>query len=593
MAATKLSLYNNALYILGERRLANEFEDNEPRYVLDEITNLEAYGVCLELVKPRFAVRSAKLASPTTSSVHGLDQVYSFPADYISTLGEEGVHGANASFFSDEDLEDPVDRYIIEGRTVATDVATNLYLRYVSNASSLSEWTPMFGKLVAAYLAKEAASRINPNRIEYAETAFQNALAVCIQYESVKENPIIPQKQAAALSATELEIYNMVAHELGRAEFRSTGDESGLRVAIDSVYDLVRDSALSIVKPRFATLTAQLTGGAASGVHGFDNVFPKPVGMVDIVSLWGDEDLSQPVERWFLEDNDIVVDSYTTAYLRYISNAATTEEFSPNFKQALACMLAQRLSPRFSPDTQRVVEERADKAVQVAIQIEGFKEPVRRPIPTTRVLDAEYLDIYNKALQIMKLPRLIDVNDESERRVALDYALDQGAVETVFELISWGFAYERAELDEDGIYSVGGVLPDFGFNYRFDVPADMVRIDKISANEDFNHPIEYIREGAYFYAYVNKLYVNFVSNDQVTTPNSWPRYLRNLVAAELARSCLDLPGVDLVHVENKYQEYKDEAYNTDAQRNPPQVISSGSWVTSRYDARDRRRNETP
>jgi hypothetical protein len=576
MATSKLLIYNNALALLGERRLSNLYEDREPRYVLDETYNLELVNHCLEVAKPRFAVSSVKLASPAASSVHGLDSVYTLPADFISTLSDPGVHGSNGSFFADEDFQNPVDRYVLEGRTVATDIATNLWMRYITSGRSLVLWTPTFSRLVSAYLAKEIASRLNPSRIEVAEAAYEKALGIALSLEGVKENPILPQAAAASLSADQLEIYNATAALLGAAEFRHVDDGSALRLAIDSVYALAEEDLLETIKPKFATRVAALTGGAPSAVHGYDNVFSLPADFHNIVELWADEDLQVPITRFFIENTDIVVDGFSTAYLRYIIGTTAESAWSTSFKKAMAAYLAYELAPRFAPEKSGDLGQIAERRTGQAIVIEGGKEPSVRPLLSTYTLDNTTRQLYNKALQLLKLPPITSNTDESDRKVALDYAMNQKAVETVFELVSWGFLYKTVKLSNDD-----AVDPEFAYDYAFAVPSDMIRIDKISGDEYFRFPAEYLREGDYFFADTDEIYVRYLSNEQVTTPTTWPTYVFNLVAAELARGCGALPGADLQNAEYKYEEYKSEAYSTDAQRNPPEVISSGSWTRSR------------
>jgi hypothetical protein len=222
-----------------------------------------------------------------------------------------------------------------------------------------------------------------------------------------------------------------------------------------------------------------------------------------------------------------------------------------------------------------------------AIAIEGIKESVARPLPTLFNLDAEYFNLYNKALEIMELPPISSIDDESERRVKLDYAMGTKAVETVFELISWGFLYKTVKLEKDAVAD-----RSFGHRYTFTVPADMIRIDKISADEYFRYPLDYARELEEFFADVTEFYLQYLSDQQVGTPATWPVYIFNLVAAELAKRCSGLPGANREQAFVRYDEYKNEAYSTDAQRNPPQVISDGSWVQSRG-VGQRQRNERP
>ena len=78
MAVDKEALYNNALLLIGQRRLLNITEDREPRYLLDDAYDLGAIEYCLEVVKPVFSRKTATLNSTTPSTEHDLDNVYTF-----------------------------------------------------------------------------------------------------------------------------------------------------------------------------------------------------------------------------------------------------------------------------------------------------------------------------------------------------------------------------------------------------------------------------------------------------------------------------------------------------------------------------------
>ena len=54
----KLSIYNGALNILGERKLASETENREPRYQLDDIWDNDMVDRCLQMGQWNFAARS-------------------------------------------------------------------------------------------------------------------------------------------------------------------------------------------------------------------------------------------------------------------------------------------------------------------------------------------------------------------------------------------------------------------------------------------------------------------------------------------------------------------------------------------------------
>jgi hypothetical protein len=159
----------------------------------------------------------------------------------------------------------------------------------------------MFGRLVSAYLARECASRINPSRIEILSSHYDQILNQVIASESVKENQFIVQKASAALTADQLAVYNLVAPALGQMELRGINDDSALRLAIDSVYAISESACLEAIRPKFASRVAALTGGSPSAVHGVDNVFTLPTGFETILSLWADDELTQPIHRFFLE----------------------------------------------------------------------------------------------------------------------------------------------------------------------------------------------------------------------------------------------------------------------------------------------------
>ena len=57
MAVTKESLYNDTAILLGERRLASTSEAIELRYDLDSLYDGGAVDYCLEIVKPKYALK--------------------------------------------------------------------------------------------------------------------------------------------------------------------------------------------------------------------------------------------------------------------------------------------------------------------------------------------------------------------------------------------------------------------------------------------------------------------------------------------------------------------------------------------------------
>ena len=573
LSADQIIVYNKAAAALGVTEIRFGSDESEFRHAVDSVYD-QAERVALELVQPRFAARTVALSSGGVHAEHDLDNVFALPADYQRIVG----------LWADIELQNEIRRYIIEDTNIAIDGYDPAYLRYISNDSDEVDWTATFKDVVAACIARDLAPRFKPDASQALDAELTAKIAVASSIEGVKEVPRLPQA-STSLSATALQVYNIAAAAVSQPELRFAADESELRHALDSLYENSTNFLLEQIRPRFATRVVELTGPATSTVHGFDNVFTLPADFKNFVGLWSDDLLDEPVERYFIEDDDIAVAHHATVYLRYVSTATAETEWMPSFIQALGMYLASQVAPRFKPEESSRANARFETAMQASIAVDGIKE-ASRPLAATRTLTTVYRSLYNKALEILKLPPIISNDDESARKVALDYAIDNEAVETVLELISWGFARKSVKLEADDV-----VEPAWGLQNAFEVPSDMLRIDAISGDEYFRYPATYMRQDDYFFCDCEDVYVSYVSSDHATALSSWPAYFTNLVAAELAKRIADKDN--LILAMTKYDEYKSEAYSTDAQRNPPQLITSGSWTESRFSGyptrRDRRR----
>lgn len=149
MAATQLGLYNEALRLIGERRLASLTENREPRRVLDDIWNAEAREYCLEQGMWNFAMRAVTIEKSTTVPAFGYLNAFDKPNDHIRTAGVA----------EDEYFNVPLVRMVEEVGFWFADIDP-IYVRYISKSESygfdLTRWPATFTKYVAAYLASEA-----------------------------------------------------------------------------------------------------------------------------------------------------------------------------------------------------------------------------------------------------------------------------------------------------------------------------------------------------------------------------------------------------------------------------------------------------
>ena len=188
MATTKLALYNKALRHLGERKLASLSESREPRRVLDDIWDGEAIRYVLDQGLWRFAKRSIEIeyAASITPSF-GYSRAFSLPTDWVRPI----------EICVDEYFNAPLDYYSIEAGYIYADHDT-LYFAYVSDdtdyGSNYELWPPTFTEWVGYWLAMQAASRLNPDKLEelvsLEQRARRDAQATDAMSSPTKDKPV-------------------------------------------------------------------------------------------------------------------------------------------------------------------------------------------------------------------------------------------------------------------------------------------------------------------------------------------------------------------------------------------------------------------
>ncbi len=159
--ATQLSLYNEALRLCGERKLASLSENREPRRILDSVWDANAINYCLEQGQWNFAMRTAKIESnPSMQPPFGYQYAFDRPNDLIRISG----------LCSDEYFNNPLLEYEEEAGYWFADV-DEIYIRYVSNDASYgndySLYPETYMRYVATYLAVEIVDRLTQNASLY------------------------------------------------------------------------------------------------------------------------------------------------------------------------------------------------------------------------------------------------------------------------------------------------------------------------------------------------------------------------------------------------------------------------------------------
>lgn len=155
---TRLLLYNEALLMCGETRLASLSENREPRHLLDHVWDNGGVKACLESGQWKFAMRSVRLDYDTdVAADFGFNYSFEKPSDWCAT----------SALCSDEYFKEPLIHYADENGFWYCDL-TELYVRFVSNDSAwgndLSLWPAKFADYVAAHFASKIILKLSNDK---------------------------------------------------------------------------------------------------------------------------------------------------------------------------------------------------------------------------------------------------------------------------------------------------------------------------------------------------------------------------------------------------------------------------------------------
>ena len=153
-----MTLYNNALILLGQPTLSALTDSVENRRILDKIWDENARDHCLEQGLWNFAMRATESGYDSTVSTpdFGFQYAHNKPTDWIRTY----------QIAADEYFNSPLTHrhYNDEQSYVWTDYQT-IYWKYISNDTAygydLSLWPQTFIRYVEAYLAEMIAPRLS------------------------------------------------------------------------------------------------------------------------------------------------------------------------------------------------------------------------------------------------------------------------------------------------------------------------------------------------------------------------------------------------------------------------------------------------
>ena len=160
--ADKLSVYNGALLVCGERFLANLEEEREPRRLLDHVWANNGVRTCLEEGIWFFAMRVVQIDyDPSVEPPYGYKRAFQKPDDWVVT----------ASVCSDEYFRVPLTMYADDSGFLYSDLDT-IYAQFVSDdityGNDLSTWPETFREFVEAHFASKIILKLSNSDEELA-----------------------------------------------------------------------------------------------------------------------------------------------------------------------------------------------------------------------------------------------------------------------------------------------------------------------------------------------------------------------------------------------------------------------------------------
>jgi hypothetical protein len=390
------------------------------------------------------------------------------------------------------------------------------------------------------------------------------------------------------MALDKLGIYNDALQLIGERSLANITEDREPRHKLDASWDLgAVDICLELVKPVSQSLTALLNTPSTSSVHDLDSVHTLPSDYVDIVGVYLDSKLDNPVDRYLIEGATLVCE-FDTVYLRYISNNYAVSTWNPSFARVVSAYLARDIANKLAPDELTALDTTFKERVEVAVSLEGVKETKDRAKAPTGTLSADWIKIYNDALLILGMgaQKITSGTADSVARSIMDTSVDAGLVEDLLEDIGWFWAQKSTKSAYDP-----SVEPDWGYSRAHSLPNDMHRLDGVFTDEYMRSPmVNYHQEEDVIYTDSDDFYMLYVCSDFLTVPATWPTKFKRLVASKLALDVApSFPTADYEKAMLVHRERESTAKSADIMQSPPRLLSNGEWTGARFRGIDNRR----
>lgn len=299
MALAKVDIYNIALTLLGDHRLATATDDVESRYALDASWD-RAVAFVFQAAFWRFAIKTASLThNGALTALPGYTSTFALPAGY---------YRPHAIFVLSGSRECPLE-IRQQGVTLHANT-TPIYLRYVDSTliATLTNWPETVANALGAYLAFVTAARISqdPQAPDAMFAVWQQYFATAQAIEAIPDDPWLRHQLSGRLRPT--------------------------------VLSLLEDGYW-----RFAIKTVVLTATVDTPSDGYAYVFDRPADWLRTFHIYEDGDSTQSGFD-FRDEGEQFHANYSPIALRYVSKTLGLDaaQWSGPFEEAVLARLALR-----------------------------------------------------------------------------------------------------------------------------------------------------------------------------------------------------------------------------------------------------------
>jgi len=366
MGTTQLALYQGALRLIKESRIATTSDDVPARYLLDDVY-AGSLAHMLEMGQWAFASTSTSV-SGTVSANRGYSYRFAKPSGFVRLVSIS----ASSSYYP------PLEAFAEDNTYWYSDSST-IYIVYTSSGASyggdLTKWPESYSKAVEAYLAMEIAPHLTKadGILGRVQEVFNDALASALAKDTVN-------RTSRVLSTSTQAVYNGALRMLGKRLITNFDDrtiarriydanpktnaqgqgpaptlpandveaEMVLRRLIDECYDEALEYMLAQGLWNFASRTIAIEHETSvEPAFGYNYTFEKPSDFIRLVAISAAGDM-WPTLPDYTDEGGYWNANVDPLYVQYVSDGssygADTSLWPITFKKAFEAYLATQVA---------------------------------------------------------------------------------------------------------------------------------------------------------------------------------------------------------------------------------------------------------